>query len=262
MPQMCRLRVFISYSRRDKPLVLPLLSRLGEAHDLWVDWEDIPDGAVWEREINRGIAQSDVFLFLLTPNSAASEWCNKELKIASDWGKRIIPIVFGEPPSNTPELCRKLQYLFSEQQSSLGVTLERKREEARFHSDLLVQALRWQSKGKSSDLLLKGRTLKQAVHWLKLSDDDPPTPTHLHREYILSSQLAEQSFLAIASTSFIGLLAIGSAFLVGIDIEYQASGIQRYSFHGGRSQSVVQVLLAAAGLTGVGVVGAKSRELS
>lgn len=260
---MCRLRIFVSYSRRDKSLVLPLLSRLGEEHDLWVDWEDISGGAIWEREISKGIAQSDAFLFLLTQNSAASEWCNRELRIAYEWGKRIIPVVFGgEPPADTPELCRRLQYCFFEQHSTLSSILERRREEAQFHSDLLVQALRWHSKGKSGDLLLKGRKLKQAVNWLKLSDDDPPTPTYLHREYILSSQLAEQSVLAIASTLFIGLLAIGSALLVGLDIEYQASGAHRYSFRGDRSQSAIQALLAAAGLTGVGVVGIKSRELS
>lgn len=257
-----RIRVFVSYSRRDKSLVLPLLSQLGERYDLWVDWEDISGGAIWEREISKGIAQSEVFLFLLTSNSAASEWCNRELRIASEWGKRIIPIVFGEPPEDTPELCRRLQYYFFEQQSSLNSILERRREESRFHSDILVQALRWHSKSKPRDLLLKGRKLKQAVNWLKLSDDDPPTPTYLHREYILSSQLAEQSVLAIAATSFIGLLAIGSALLVGLDIEYQTTGAHRYSFHGDRSQSAIQALLAAAGLTGVGVVGIKSRELS
>lgn len=258
---MCRLRVFISYSRRDKSRVLPFVSQLGANHDLWVDWEDIPDGSAWEKEISKGIAQSDVFLFLLTPNSVTSEWCNKELQIANNWGKRIIPIAFGEPPTNIPEICRKLQYCFPDQQSSLDAILQRRKEEARFHADLLVATLRWEGKSKPDDLLLKGRKLKQAVTWLKNSDDDPPAPTHLHREYILTSQLAERNVLAIASTSFVGLLAIGSALLVGFDIERRATGIE-YRFHGDRVQTSIQALLAAAGVAGVGVVGVKSRELS
>lgn len=258
---MCRLRLFISYARRDKPLVLPLVSQLGAKYDCWVDWEDIPDGTKWEREINKGIAQSDVFLFLLTPNSATSEWCNKELQIANNWGKRIIPIAFGEPPTNTPEICRRLQYCFPEQQSSLDGILKRRQEESRLHSDLLVSALRWESKSKPGDLLLKGRKLKQAVNWLRHSDDDPPAPTHLHREFILSSQLAERNILAIASTSFVGLLAVGSALLVGFDIERRSTGVE-YRFHGDRVQTSIQALLAAAGVAGVGVVGVKSRELS
>lgn len=256
-----RLRLFISYARRDKPLVLPLASQLGAKYDCWIDWEDIPDGAEWEKEISKGIAQSDVFLFLMTPNSVASEWCNKELQIASNWGKRIIPIVFGEPPTNTPEICRRLQYCFPEQQSSLHTILERRREEARLHSDLLVQALRWEAKSKPDDLLLKGWKLKQAVSWLKTSDDQPPAPTHLHREFILSSQVAERNVLAIASTSLVGFFAIGSALLVGFDIERRSSGFQ-YSFHGSRVQSVIQTVLAASGVAGVGVLGLKGRELN
>lgn len=227
---------------------------------MWIDWEDIPDGVNWEKELSRGIAQSDVFLFLLTPNSAASEWCDKELKIASAWGKRIIPVLFGEPPANTPEICRRLQYCPPGNQSSLNAILERRQDEARLHSDLLVQALRWENKSKPSDLLLKGRKLKQAVNWLKLSDDEPPAPTHLHREFILSSQLAERNLLAIASICFVGILGVGSSLLVGFNVERRSDGYEQYSFHGDRTQSILQILLPAAGVFGASFLGLKGRS--
>lgn len=255
-----KIKLFISYSRRDKPVIKPLVSRLGVKYDLWIDWEDIGSGDAWEKDIERGVAQADVFLFLLTENSATSQWCNKELALAVGWGKRVIPILFdSEPPATTPELCKRLQYCFPEQLASLDAILERQREEAQIHSDLLVAALKWERKGKPNDLLLKSRKLTQAVAWLKNSDDEAPYPTHLHREYILTSQVMERNVLAIASTAFVGMLSIGAALLVGLDLERRSEGVQ-YSFHGDRVQTLVQTLLTASGVAGVGFLGFKGKR--
>lgn len=243
-----RIRLFVSYSRRDKRVIKPLVSRLGARFDLWIDWEDIPAGADWEQEIERGIAQADVFLFFLTENSASSEWCNRELDKALALGKRVIPILFDrEPPYTIPDACRRIQYCFPEQVASLDAILERRKDDARSHADILLKALHWQRRGKPQDLLLHGKALKNAVLWLRSSDDDPPLPTHLHREYVLSSQLAEGNRLAIVSTALVGILSIGSAFLL-VNENLQLS-----------TRRLWQASLTAVGLVGVGVLGLRGK---
>jgi hypothetical protein len=46
--------------------------------DVWVDWESIPPAVGWLQQILRGIEESDVFIFLLSPASIASEVCKVE----------------------------------------------------------------------------------------------------------------------------------------------------------------------------------------
>lgn len=249
-----KIRVFVSWSRRDRAIAKPLISQLGAKYELWIDWSEQV-----ERDSEKDIAQADVLFFLLSENSAVDLWCLKELARASAWGKRIIPILLSsEPPPTIPELCRGLQFCFPEQLASIDVILERRREEAAIHTDLLMKALRWERKGRSTELLLKGGKLKEAVVWLKASDDEPPIPTHLHREYILTSQVAERNFLAIASTSLLGILTIGAALLVGFDIERRSSGVE-YTFRGDRIQGTVQALLTASGAAGVGFLGLRGK---
>ncbi|HUZ29411.1 MAG TPA: toll/interleukin-1 receptor domain-containing protein, partial [Solirubrobacteraceae bacterium] len=86
--------MFISYSRRDKEFVAKLHEAL-DAHrkESWVDWEDIPASAQWQREIEDGIDQADAFLLVLSPDSVQSAVCAQELEHAIQRRKRILPIV-------------------------------------------------------------------------------------------------------------------------------------------------------------------------
>lgn len=252
-----KIRAFVSWSRRDRAIAKPLISQIGAKYELWIDW-----GEQVERDSEKGIAQADVLFFLLSESSATDLGCTRELAIASGWGKRIIPLLLGsEPPSTIPESCRGLQFFFPEQMADLDAILERRRQEIIIHTDLLVAALRWEKVGRSTELLLKGRKLKEAVAWLKASDDEAPIPTHLHREYVLTSQVAERNFLAIASTSLLGILTIGAALLVGFDIERRSSGVE-YTFKGDRIQGTVQALITASGVAGVGFLGLRGKTLN
>ena len=86
--------IFISYSRKDIDFAQKIVDALA-ANDLdtWIDWKSIPKGEDWEQEIYRGIEEADAFLFLVSPDSVASEMCNKEIDHAVANGKRILPIV-------------------------------------------------------------------------------------------------------------------------------------------------------------------------
>jgi hypothetical protein len=42
-----------------------------------VDWEDIPKGTGWLNEIYAGIEGADIFVFIISPDSLASEVCTQ-----------------------------------------------------------------------------------------------------------------------------------------------------------------------------------------
>ena len=90
---------FISYSRNDKEFVDTFRARL-EASNLrtWYDQRNINDMGEWERQIHDGLAQSDVFILVVSANSLESEHVRKEV----DWALsestghfegRIIPVL-------------------------------------------------------------------------------------------------------------------------------------------------------------------------
>ena len=84
--------VFVSYSRKDRDGVEALVTELRAAgEDVWIDLDDIVPSAVWMDEIKTAIASADSVMFVITPDSAASEVCGIELKYAVDLSKRIVP---------------------------------------------------------------------------------------------------------------------------------------------------------------------------
>lgn len=85
---------FISYSRKDKEFVYALVHHLErETIAIWLDRDDIPPGEAWQEEIRAGIAQSNVFVFVISLDSVISQPCNLELSYARMLGKRIIPLM-------------------------------------------------------------------------------------------------------------------------------------------------------------------------
>lgn len=86
--------VFISYSRKDKAFVQVLNQALIESkYDAWIDWENIPLTADWWAEIEAGIEAADTFIFVISPDSIASQVCGQEIDHAVANNKRLMPIV-------------------------------------------------------------------------------------------------------------------------------------------------------------------------
>ena len=87
-------KLFVSYSRKDGVAARKLIESFKSIEqDVWVDWESIPPAVDWLEQIFRGIEESDAFIFLVSPDSVASEVCNVEISRAAQNNKRIIPIV-------------------------------------------------------------------------------------------------------------------------------------------------------------------------
>ena len=89
--------VFISYSRKDIEFAQHIHQEL-ETRDRqpWIDWQDIPPSAEWLDEVYAGIQAADTFLFIISPDSVASEICTLEIEHAVKHNKRLIPVVWKE----------------------------------------------------------------------------------------------------------------------------------------------------------------------
>lgn len=85
--------IFISYSRRDKPQALSLAERLRAAGcNVWIDLHGIDAATSWSREIVGAIDACNAFLLLVSPSSLASHNVIKEVSLASEARKPIVPV--------------------------------------------------------------------------------------------------------------------------------------------------------------------------
>lgn len=87
--------IFISYSREDKEIILPLIERINREveTECWVDFDGIESGERFEEKIIKAIDSAKIVLFILSDNSLKSDWTKREVYYAEMQKKRIIPVV-------------------------------------------------------------------------------------------------------------------------------------------------------------------------
>lgn len=103
-------QIFVSYSRKDIGFVRRLAGDLEAAgYDVWWDVSDLRGGDDWLRVIPAAIKASDAFLVVLSPNSAVSEWVEKEYAQALYLRRKIIPIMLEQ--SDVPFALNNLNYV-------------------------------------------------------------------------------------------------------------------------------------------------------
>lgn len=85
--------VFISYSSADHDEALALAGRLRAAgYSVWIDESAIGAASKWTKEIVLGIEECNVFILLISKHSFASHNVIKELSLASEANKSIVPV--------------------------------------------------------------------------------------------------------------------------------------------------------------------------
>ncbi len=85
--------IFISYARADRDRVLPLVERLREAGvTYWLDEGNIQGATLWGKEIVEAIRNAKVLVLFATEASFKSKNVAKEVAIASEWEKPILPV--------------------------------------------------------------------------------------------------------------------------------------------------------------------------
>ena len=87
--------IFVSYSRNDKAVVLPLIKRINQELGIqcWIDLKDIESGVEFEEVIMHGIEDCEIVLFMLSDSSLDSPWTKREVYYAENRHKRIVPVL-------------------------------------------------------------------------------------------------------------------------------------------------------------------------
>jgi hypothetical protein len=85
--------IFISYSRKNETAALTLAERLrSRGLSVWIDQKSIGASSRWTGEIAKAVEEATVMLLLISSDSMASENVLKEVDMALEWKKRIVPI--------------------------------------------------------------------------------------------------------------------------------------------------------------------------
>lgn len=217
---------FISYARVDREFVVRLAAALTEAgKSAWVDLEDIPPTSAWLKEIHGGIERARCFIFVITPESAASEVCAIELAHAVEHNKRVVPILLRQVDAGhlRPELAERNWLSFSAGNDfesafeKLLETLSTDLERLHLHTRLVIRGVEWDSTGRPKGSLLRGRDLHEAEQFLT-QQDRPPRPTKLQEGYIRASRRAaiqrRRLWLAGGSSGLALALVLSAAALI------------------------------------------------
>lgn len=101
------MRLFISYARVDKRYCEQIVDLL-DIYDVWYD-QRLHVGQKWWTEILSQLEGCDGVIYLLSPESIASEYCQRELQIAKTLNKHIFPIII-HPRIEIPENLSEYQF--------------------------------------------------------------------------------------------------------------------------------------------------------
>ncbi len=96
--------IFISYSRKDAPIVEDVVSTLEQqGFRIWLDKNGVESGDAFKRIIVKAIEESTCVLFFSSVNSNLSKWTAKEIGVAVYENKIVIPVLIDNSKYN-PEV--------------------------------------------------------------------------------------------------------------------------------------------------------------
>jgi len=241
-----RTEVFLSYSRKDGDFARRLnLSLQAAGKTVWFDQESIATGVDFEAELYKGIDGADNFVFVLSPDSVESPYCEDEVNYALSQGKRIFTVLCrAMDPETLPAALRTINWLDFEQtpfeQSFIELiqALDLDRDHAAQHTVLQQRALEWTENQQSTDFLLNNNACEKAEVWQTraVHEDKAPAPTALQCDYIQQSRAAimaaqrrekRQQRWILGSVSLGLVVALGLAGFAWIQmIEAEAQKVQ------------------------------------
>ena len=216
-------KVFVSYSRRDIEFAKRLTAELQKSDlDFWIDWEGIPPTVDWWKEIEKGIEETDAFLFLISPDSAKSKVCGQELDVAVKNGKRLIPIVVREIAwEDTPPHLGHLNYIFFRESDNFNSAVQKLLsaihtdfEWAQIHRRLQVKALEWERNDHESSFLLHGKELQEIESQLIDNTAKEPHPTALQSRYVFESRKTADKQLRSSRIRLVTISGVGIVLVV------------------------------------------------
>jgi len=202
--------VFMCYDEKHRPQMFRIREALMQ-HGIttWVDQRDITKGTQFEDAIQQGLERTDNLLYLITPESQKSIYCQQEIDISLKLNKRIVPLLIEEVPDDEiREEIRYFQYVdftdnvdklaeelskneksdFDKDIDAIIAQLRQNKEYHRTHTRLLNQALDWQKAGEKKEFLLNEHQIQHARSWLfEGKERKHYLPLNIHNQFITRS---------------------------------------------------------------------------
>jgi WD40 repeat protein len=197
--QVRKLKVFISYSRRDLAVADGLVTQLESQNiEVLIDRRDLPYGEEWQNELADFIRLSDTVVWLVSPDSVESRWVNWELGEVGRLSKRLIPIRIREiDPASLPESLGKIHLLpadclfdFGQHLSVLVDVLNTDTAWLKEATRLADRARQWNLKAKDEGLLLRSGALADAESWARSKPSVAPAISGEILDLIMNSRRA------------------------------------------------------------------------
>jgi TIR domain len=96
------MKFFISYSRQDKVFAREFARHLQATYkhqNVWIDENMVREAGIeWQKEIDERIEESHIVICLLSSDFNQSEYCKRELRLAQQLRKYILPVIVRETP--------------------------------------------------------------------------------------------------------------------------------------------------------------------
>jgi formylglycine-generating enzyme required for sulfatase activity len=196
-----RLKVFVSYSRRDSAEFADELAVGLELAGFapFLDRHDIAVGEDWEFRLDRLIQEADTVVCIISPEAVKSERCGWEVHRALAHSRRLLPVIFKPiPESDMPQPLRRLQFVRFDIGPGLARPLLQLAEALRYdadwireHTRLAELAARWQVRDRPKSLLLRGDDLDAAKTLVVKRKSEAPEITDLQRAFLEASERSE-----------------------------------------------------------------------
>ena len=221
--------VFISYSRRDIAFARLIREALQQSDiDTWIDWDRIPVGERWWQEITGAIEGANIFMLIISRHSIGSKVCRDEIELALANHKRIVPVLVDQlapeeiaalapdlpafnwvvferdkifrlevDPNASSEKAEDREVAlakmpqFEEALRKLSVAIHTDWEWVKYHTQLQVEALRWDKNQRDASYVVRGTALEEAEQQLFRAAGRDPQPTSLQVEYVTASRQEE-----------------------------------------------------------------------
>ena len=220
--EVARLRVFLSYSRKDGEFVARLAEALTgpkfeAAYDASPHAKNNPELGIaaedeWWKQLERMIAAADAMVFIVSPDSIASKVCDEEIVYARTMGKRVIAVMrreidFAKAPPRLAALNVKLRFLddseagFAASLAALSEALELDAAWWREQTWLAEQVKTWRdaAEDKRTDWLLSAAELERAERWAARRPVKAPPMSEAELDFLAASR-ARQAELAEEET--------------------------------------------------------------
>lgn len=202
------LKVFVSYAREDLAFADQLVDALKiTGFEPLIDRHRMTGGEDFKTRLAALILDCDTVAFIVSPDSVAPDsFCKWEIEESDRRSKRMIPVL-PKPLGDTvvPERLKNLDYIFFYPEpnvpgSGFGNGLKRLAEALRSdlrwlqeHTLIQQRAVRWDSRNREEDSLLRGTLLEEAEEWCKNRPTNAPAITELQRAYLEASRKAQDA---------------------------------------------------------------------